>query len=174
MYIYRQLVGTTIVVGPLSGHYHWTTAIAESSPKPTLAQMPLDLKVMSTDGTSLYGATWPNPAEVSGSYNLIQRIYLNLLTEAGEVEDAPSWGSSLRSSILPIPGQSIDAAMAAATAVVSKCQADIQSNTSPDPAERLVSLRLASITFSDTLAAWQIAITIVSEVASNTISLVAN
>jgi len=136
--------------------------------------MPLDMKVMTVSGDQLVGQTWPNPAEVSGSYNLIQRIYLNLLTEQGEVEDDPTWGSSLRSAILPIPGQAQDKAMAAASAVISKCQSDIQSNSSPDPAERLVSLRLASITFDGVLAAWQISITIVSEVASNTIQLAAS
>jgi hypothetical protein len=136
--------------------------------------MPLDMKVMTVSGDQLVGQTWPNPAEVSGSYNLIQRIYLNLLTEEGEVEDDPTWGSSLRSSLLPIPGQLIDQAMAAASAVVSKCQADIQSNSSPDPAERLVSLQLASITFDGTNAAWVVSVTIVSEVASNTIQLSTN
>jgi len=133
--------------------------------------MPLDMKVLALDGSRLVASSWPNPAEVSGTYNLIQHIYMNLLTEQGEVEDDPEWGSSLRSSLLPIPGQLVEQAKQAAAAVLSKCKKDLQSNHSSDPAERLVDLRLVSIEFASDVAAWALVVTVVSEVSSQSIQL---
>lgn len=133
--------------------------------------MPLDMKVMALSGDRLVGSTWPNPAEVSGTYNLIQRIYMNLLTEAGEVEDDPNWGSGLRAALLPIPGQLRDNAKHAASTVLAKCRSDLQSNFSSDPAERLVDLRLDDIQFSGDIAAWMLTVTVVSEVSSQTIQM---
>lgn len=133
--------------------------------------MPLDMKVIALSGNRLVASAWPNPAEVSGSYNLIQHIYMNLMTETGEVEDDPEWGSSLRTSLLPIPGQFKEKAMHAASVVLAKCKKDLQSNHSPDPAERLVDLRLESIEFLSDVAAWAMSVTVVSEASSQTIQL---
>jgi hypothetical protein len=133
--------------------------------------MPLDMKVLALVGDQFVASTWPNPAEVSGTYNLIQHIYMNLLTEPGEVEDDPEWGSGLRGALLPIPGQNLDQAKQAAAAVLTKCRADLQSNFSSDPAERLVDLRLQSIQFSTDVAAWMLVVTVVSEVSSQSIQM---
>lgn len=133
--------------------------------------MPLDMKIITLSGDRLIASSWPNPAEVSGGYNLIQHIYMNLMTETGEVEDDPEWGSSLRSSLLPVPGQMHERAKQAATIVMAKCKKDLQTNRSPDPAERLVDLRLESVEFLSDVAAWSLSVTVVSEAASQTIQL---
>ncbi len=133
--------------------------------------MPLDMKVLALQGNRLVASSWPNPAEVSGTYNLIQHIYKNLLTEPGEVEDDPEFGAGLRSALLPIPGQLVDQAKHAAAAVLAKCKKDLQSSFSSDPAERLADLRLVSIEFATDIAAWVLAVTVVSEVSSQTIQM---
>jgi hypothetical protein len=131
--------------------------------------MPLDVKVLALSGNRLVGATWPNPAQVEGTYNLIQRIYMNLVTEPGSVEDDPEYGAGLRSSMFPIPGNLPDRARQVASAVLTKCRLDLQSNNSPDPAERLVDLRLEDIYYDPDVAGWRLSVTVVSEATQLTI-----
>ena len=125
--------------------------------------MPLDVKVLSLSGDRFVGCTWPNPSPVAGTYNLVQRIYMNLVTEPGSVEDDPEWGAGLRSSMFPIPGNQVDRARQVAAAVLTKCRLDLQSYQSPDPAERLVDLRLDEIYFDSDVAGWRMSVTVVSE-----------
>jgi len=100
---------------------------------------------------------------VAGAYNLVQRIYMNLVTEPGSVEDDPEWGAGLRSSMFPIPGNQPDRARQVASAVLTKCRLDLQSNYSSDPAERLVDLRLEDIYYDPDVAGWRMSATVVSE-----------
>lgn len=145
-------------------------ALAAEGALRTLLRMPLDLKVLSVTGSGrLVGATWPRPDFIEGNYNLIQRIYMNLVTEQGDVEDDPEWGSGLRSALLVIPGQHVDRARQVASAVLTKCRLDLQSNPSTDPDERLVDLRLESIEFSTDIVSWIMTCTVVTEAGTTTL-----
>jgi hypothetical protein len=132
--------------------------------------MPLDAKVLTIVGEQLIGATWPEPDFVEGSYNLLQRIFMNLVTEPGDVADDPEWGAGLRSTMFPIPGQQVERARQAAAAVLTKCRLDLQTNLSSDPAERLVDLRLESLSYDQNQGAWLIAATVISETSVTTLN----
>jgi hypothetical protein len=132
--------------------------------------MPLDLKVLTLLGEGrLVGATWPRPDFVESGYNLLQRIYMNLVTEPGDVEDDPEWGAGIRSAMLGIPGQQIERARQVAAAVLTKCKLDLQQSLSSDPAERLVDLRLEDVEYSTDIVSWFVTATVVSETSVTTL-----
>lgn len=135
--------------------------------------MPLDLKIVQL-GTSgnLEGGTWPNPDFVSGEYNLIQRIVKNLLTTPGEDMFDPDWGSGLRKRIQGIAGQEISKASAAVTGALKKCVEDIQhSIVSDDPAEILQDLRLETLEYDLTRAAWVSTVSVITNANQTLFSL---
>jgi hypothetical protein len=136
----------------------------------TESTMPEDAKVITLVNDRIIGATWPNPDLVSGTYNLVQRIYMNLLTEPGDVDDDPEWGAGVSSALRAVPGQQVERARQVASAVLTKCRLDLQSNNSSDPAERLVDLRLESVEHDAINSAWLLTATVISETTITTIT----
>jgi hypothetical protein len=130
-----------------------------------------DLKVIAIVDDQLFPSTWPNPAFVESTYNLVQRIYMCLVTQPGDVEDDPAYGAGLRGALLGIPGQQVDRARAAVSAVLQKCKADLQGNLSSDPSEQLVDLRLESLEYDIDVTAWRVGVTIVSGAAQTTLTV---
>lgn len=129
--------------------------------------MPLDLKTVEIVSNSrLVARTWPNPVYVEGLYSLMQRVYMCLVTEPGDVEDDPSYGGGIRSALLGIPGQLEDRAHDAMLSVLDKVTKDLQANPSPNPAERLRALTLDAIAYDTDVAAWRCQITVSSAVDS--------
>lgn len=118
---------------------------------------------MSADSNgALFGAAWPNPSGISGEYNLVQRIYKSLLTDPGDDQFDPAWGSGLSAGLRGIPGQQLQAATKAVTTALTKCEADIKAalGASTDPNERLQRLHLDSLEFDFTLASWRASVTV--------------
>lgn len=136
--------------------------------------MPLDLKIVQLGSSGvLQGGTWPNPDFVEGEYNLIQRIFKNLMTNPGEDMFDPAWGSGLRESIRGIPGQNINDAKRAISAVLRRCLEDVSKSLSTDPAERLKDLRLETLEYDANLAAWTCTVAVVTEANETVIGLTA-
>ena len=135
--------------------------------------MPLDLKIVQSGlNGSLLGGTWPNPDYVDGEYNLVQRIYKNLLTKPGDDMFDPDWGSALRERVQGIPGQNVNKARAAVVSALKKCADDIISSlVSNDPAERLRDLGLDTIEYDVTRAAWICAVSVTTDATEITISV---
>lgn len=130
--------------------------------------MPLDLKIIQESSSgSLVGGTWPNPDFVDGEYNLIQRIVKNLLTFPGTDLFDPTWGSGLRESIQGIAGQNVDIAKKAIVQSLKKCVDDISQSL---PGE-LQDLRLETLEYDATEAAWRCAVTVVTPTTATLIGL---
>jgi hypothetical protein len=128
--------------------------------------MPYDLKIvqLGTQGT-IVGGTWPNPDFVEGEYNLVQRIVKNLMTNPGEDLFDPDWGSGIRSRLLGIPGNEVARAQNEASIAIVKCRQDVQEamGGSNDPAEKLLDLRLSSIEYDQSRAAWSCIVVMTTE-----------
>lgn len=126
--------------------------------------MAYDVKILdlAADG-SMIAATWPHPDIVEGEYALVQRIVKNLLTELGEDQFDPDWGSGIASALLGLAGQQQEQAEQASTSALQKCQRDLLSSQPADPAGRLVSLRLRSITYDITSTSWVLEVDVETE-----------
>jgi hypothetical protein len=121
--------------------------------------MPTDLKIVSVlSSGALTGATWPDPVAVSGEYNLVQRIYKNLICNPGDDDFDTEWGSGLQAKIQGIAGQQVERAKQAVMEALRKCEDDIKDSfsASTDPAERLNRLSLESLEYDFNLAAWRV------------------
>lgn len=114
---------------------------------------------------------WPNPVAVDGMTSLVQRIYKNLMTEPGEDEQDPEWGSGLRGSIMPIPGQKQKEANRAAGLVLQKCVTDLKEQNETDPSGRLRDLRLDSLEYDVNTTSWLLAVTVVTSQNEQTLNL---
>lgn len=137
--------------------------------------MPIDLKIVQPGSSGvLQGATWPNPDFVDGEYNLVQRIFKNLHTTPGEDMFDPDWGSGLRASVRGIPGQNLNEARRAVSSALRKCSDDISKTlVSPKPDENLKDLRLETLEYDETRAAWVCSVAVVTAANETVINITA-
>jgi hypothetical protein len=127
--------------------------------------MALDLLFLQSDAEGrLSPSTWPSPDFVDGSYSLVQKIYKNLMTVPGQDQFDPSWGSDIKGTLLGVQYQDEGAAKLAAQGVLQKCRLDLQSDPPADPAQRLKSLWVTSMTFDQATLAWSISVDVETEV----------
>lgn len=126
--------------------------------------MPLDLLIVQADDQGrLYPATWPDVDFVDSSYNLVQRIYKNLMTVPGQDQFDPAWGSDLRGALLGVRFNDLSGARMAIQGVFQKCTLDLQSDPPADPTMRVTSLWISDMTFDDQALAWNIDIQVYTE-----------
>jgi hypothetical protein len=137
----------------------------------TVRTMPQDLKVIDFIDDKVVPRTWPRAAYVGGIYNLVQRVYKCMLTEPGDDEDDPTFGGGIRSALQAIPGQQVDKARLAASAMLKKVKSDLLVNYSEDPEERLVDLQLSDIKFDYETTGWRLAVTVVTVASQATIGV---
>lgn len=134
--------------------------------------MPLDIKFLEESNGYLVGSMWPNPDQVEGSYSLGQLITKCLLTNPGDDAFDPAYGAGLKRALQGIPGQHVDEATQAITAVVEKVKADLASTrSSSDAEERLSDLRLISVAYDIDSTAWLIELLVVSDATEFPLSL---
>ena len=125
--------------------------------------MAYDLKFLESVNGLLSGTTWPNPDFVEGTYALIQRIHKCLLTNPGEDQFDPGYGSGLRRDILGIAGQQLERARSVVIASLQKVKGDLTDPTLIDPAERLVDLQLTKMEYDPLMTAWHIHVDVVTD-----------
>ncbi|MFA6132493.1 MAG: hypothetical protein WC869_00600 [Phycisphaerae bacterium] len=126
--------------------------------------MPLDLLIVQADADGrLYPATWPNVDFVDQAYNLVQKIYKNLMTVPGQDQFDPAWGSDIRGALLGTRFNDPTAAKLAIQGVFQKCTLDLQSDPPVDPTMRVTSLWVSDMTFDDLALAWNISIQVYTE-----------
>jgi hypothetical protein len=126
--------------------------------------MPLDLLIVQADEQGrLFPATWPAVDFVDASYNLVQKIYKNMMTVPGQDQFDPAWGSDVRGALLGTRFNDTSAARLAMQGVAQKCTLDLQSDPPADPELRVTSLWVSDMTFDDQSLAWNIAIQVYTE-----------
>jgi len=136
-----------------------------SLPTPYSTPVPEDLRIVTIGSRVLRGKIWPASSAVSGEGNLVQRVFINLLTDPGDDESDPEWGSGLRQRIRGIAGQDIQRARTAVSAALAKCASDVRDamSASTDPTERLESLTLNTLEYDQLAAAWRCSVVLDSE-----------
>lgn len=126
--------------------------------------MPLDLLIVKADvNGSLVAATWPDVDFVDGAYNLVQKIYKNIMTAPGQDQFDPSWGSDIRSALLGVRFNDLSTARLTIQGVFQKCKLDLQSDPPTDPTLRVTDLWLSSMDFDQANLAWNIAVQVYTE-----------
>ncbi len=134
--------------------------------------MALDIKFLEDSGGFLVGSMWPNPDAVEGSYGLAQLITKCLLTNPGDDAFDPAYGAGIKRALQGIPGQNVDDATQAITAVIEKVKLDLATTrSSSDPEERLSDLRLISVSYDLNATAWLISILVVTDATEFTLTL---
>jgi len=126
--------------------------------------MAYDLKILESVNGLLSGTTWPNPDFVEGTYALVQRIHKCLLTNPGEDQFDPGYGSGLRRDIQGIAGQEIEKAKSVVIAALQKVKGDLNDPTLKDPAERLLDLRLTSLDYDQLSTGWNVHVEVQTDV----------
>ena len=117
--------------------------------------MALDLKFLSSAKSGvLSGSTWPDPFEVESTYGLVQKITKCLLTNSGEDQFFPNYGSNLRRNLAGIPGQNVDQAKGIFSAALGKVVSDLSNPGETDPSSQLISLDLKTLTYSPVSTGW--------------------
>ncbi len=116
--------------------------------------MALDLKIFESVNGLLSGCTWPHPDFVEGEYSLVQQITKCLLTNPGEDQFDPSYGSGLRVEIQGVPGQDVEKAKKIFSAALQKIMSDLKSPDIADPVERLADLRLRNLQYDMLSTSW--------------------
>ncbi len=126
--------------------------------------MPLDLLVVKADAQGrLTAATWPDVDFVVQAYNLVQKIYKNIMTVPGQDQFDPSWGSDVRGALLGTRFNDLDTARRAIQGVFQKCKLDLQSDPPADPTLRVTDLLVSDMAFDEQALAWNIAVQVYTE-----------
>ena len=126
--------------------------------------MPLDLLIVKADSTgALTAATWPDVDFVDSSYNLVQKIYKNMMTVPGQDQFDPSWGCDIRGALLGVRFNDLSTARLTIQGVFQKCKLDLQSNPPSDPSLRVTDLWLSEMNFDEQSLAWNIAVQVYTE-----------
>lgn len=126
--------------------------------------MPLDLLIVKADANgALVAATWPDVDFVDASYNLVQKIYKNLMTTPGQDQFDPSWGSDIRGALLGVRFNDLSTARLTIQGVFQKCKLDLQSDPPTDPTLRITDLWLSTMDFDQSNLAWTIAVQVYTE-----------
>ena len=126
--------------------------------------MPLDLLVVKADSNGrLVAATWPDVDFVDAAYNLVQKVYKNIMTAPGQDQFDPSWGSDIRGALLGTKFNDISTARLVIQGVFQKCKLDLQSDPPADPNLRVTDILVSETTFDPNLLAWNISVQIYTE-----------
>jgi hypothetical protein len=126
--------------------------------------MPLDLLIVKADANgALTAATWPNADFVDQSYNLVQKIYKNIMTAPGQDQFDPSWGSDIRGALLGVRFNDLNTARLKIQGVFQKCQLDLQSDPPTDPTLRVTDLLISAMDFDQENLAWNIEVQVYTD-----------
>lgn len=126
--------------------------------------MPLDLLIVKADDQGrLTAATWPDVDFVDGAYNLVQKIYKNLMTTPGQDQFDPAWGSDIRGALLGTRFNDLSTARLAIQGVFQKCKLDLQADPPADPALRVTDLMLSDMSFDGSNLAWNISVQVYTD-----------
>lgn len=128
--------------------------------------MSLDLKVFTaTTSGSLAAATWPRADYVDGSYSLIQRIAKCLYTLPGSDAFDPTFGVDLVSAFQGLSPTDTEQATEAAASLARDVTAQIRPifASSNDPAQRLISISVAAVTFNMGQLSWDVELVVQTE-----------
>lgn len=132
-----------------------------------------DLRVLYTksDDVTLGAAIWPNPSRLTGEDALIQKIVLCLYTHPGENLSDPSFGAGMRDMVKDLTGADETEARNRIGGALRKALDDLTVDMSSDPRQRLVDLRLVSVTYDPESLAWIAAVDVETEANVTTISV---
>jgi hypothetical protein len=127
--------------------------------------MAIDLKFVDTVNNTLTAGIWPYPDKVDGEYSLVQKVVKSLLTEPGYDQFDPGFGAGLKSAMLGIPGQDLQAARQAAAIAAQKVLQDLAGTP------ELLDLRVEGVTFNVDTLAWEVEMVVATQANEVTISV---
>ncbi len=132
----------------------------------------LDLKILDSVNGDLSAQTWPDPAFVSSVYSLVQQIYKCLVTNPGEDQFDPTYGSGLRAQIIGLNGQESERVKQVVGTALQKVRDDLTSGPqSDDPTERLVNLELLGLQFNPNDTSWSVQVNVITEAGTQAVTL---